>query len=133
MKKKEDYKSRLRKFGLGLGVILAIIAGLLCWRDRSAWPWLAAASGLSLLTALAFPRALTPLERLFFKVGRFMAKINTAVILTLVYFIIIAPVSVFLKLIGRDILDSEVEPARESYWEIREDPPFEKDNYDRQY
>lgn len=49
------------------------------------------------------------------KFARFLARVNTAVILTLFYFLVIGPLAIFFKLVGKDLLDRRAE-QRDSYW-----------------
>jgi len=51
--------------------------------------------------------------------ARFLGYVNTVVVLTLFYFLVVGPVALFLKLLGKDLLNRKAEP-RESYWEDKE-------------
>ena len=47
--------------------------------------------------------------------ARFLAYVNTMVVLTSFYFLVIGPVALFFKLIGKDLLDRKAE-KQNSYW-----------------
>jgi hypothetical protein len=59
--------------------------------------------------------------------AKVLGKINTIVLLTLVYVVIIGPVALVLKVFGRDLLDRRPEP-RSSYWyeKTQEDVTLER-------
>ena len=129
----EPTSKDLRKFGIGLFVILGVIGGLLIWRERVTGPYFAGASGLSLILSLAWPQALKPIYRVMMWIGHKLAWVNTYVILTLVFIVIFMPVGLFLRLIGKDLLNQKLEPDRESYWLDRKNPPFDPEAYKQQY
>ena len=126
-------KKTLRKFGIGLFVILGLIGGLLLWRDRGAWPYFGGASGLALILGLAWPSGLIPVYIFMTWMGRWLGWLNTKIILTLVFFLIFTPMALFFRLIGKDLLDKKIEPDRESYWLSRENPAFTPETYERQF
>lgn len=53
-------------------------------------------------------------------------------ILGLVYYLVVTPVAIGLRLAGRDPLQRRLEPERESYWIDRDEAP-EVERYFRQY
>ncbi|MFH1136409.1 MAG: hypothetical protein V1816_10045 [Pseudomonadota bacterium] len=133
MKKTLANEKKWRGFGLGLGAILALVGAVLFWRQRPAWPVLAGASAMSLAAALAWPRLLAPVERLFSWIGRGLALVNTAIILTLVYGFLITPAAIGLRLFKKDLLDLETSDEENSYWRTKDDEPFDPENYRRRF
>lgn len=63
--------------------------------------------------------------------ARFLGKINTFVLLTLVYFLMIGPLATFFKLIRKDLLDIKLSDHKKSYW-IKRKMLKEKD-YEQQF
>jgi hypothetical protein len=126
-------KKELRKFGLGLFVILGLIGGLLLWRGRLAAPYFLAVSGLSLLLSLAWARGLTPVYRFMMWLAEKLAWFNTRLILILVFYLIFAPIGLVLRIMGRDLLNQEIDPQAETYWVDRRHPPFEQKWYLNQF
>ena len=117
MKTPESEAKRLRTFGL----ILAALLALFCWRwGRKGWqvaPWTGGLSVLSALLALARPLWLEPLERNWMKVARVVAKVNTTVILTLLFYLVVTPLGIIIRLTSGDPLESK--PEGGSYWKKR--------------
>jgi hypothetical protein len=126
-------KKELRKFGLGLFVILGLLGGLLLWRSRPTAPYFLGISGLSLLLSLAWPTGLTPVFRFMMWLAEKLAWINTRIILVLVFYLIFAPIGLFLRLIGKDLLRQKVDPQAETYWVERRDQPFDQKWYLNQF
>ena len=97
------------------GALLAIAA---YQRWRGAEPWVvitlvSIAAVLSLLSAIA-PSLLRPVYRGWMRLGEVLGWINTRIILTLVFFLVVTPIGLLMRLFGR----SPMEPARrgDSYW-----------------
>ncbi len=66
----DELRARLRKFGLGAGGILLLMATVMFFRDRRTGAMVTSSLGsLFILAALVAPRILEPVERLFIKVG----------------------------------------------------------------
>lgn len=94
-----------RTFGLSVGGVFCLAAGVLLWRER---PLAAAVTGPvgAVLVALALvrPRALTVPSRLWWRVARALGYVNTRLLLTAFYLMLVLPVGLALKLLGRDVL-----------------------------
>lgn len=113
-----DPRRELRRFGLGLAVILCVFAAL-------AWPksiakaqaFLKLAS-LSLAFALTWPSFFKPLAAAWMPIARFLAKVNTWLLMGALYGLVITPYAVLLRLFGTRFLDES--PGGESYWVKRE-------------
>lgn len=106
----------LRNFALLLGAIFAALFGLapmLRHHPMRLWPWIVALALWSF--ALLAPSALRPLHRGWTRLGQALGWFNTRVILTLLYAIIVTPLGVAMRLLGRDPMARKFEPAKASY------------------
>lgn len=96
--------SDLRNFGLILALMLAGIFGLILpWVHGSVlpwWPWICA----GLLSGWAFlaPSTLWPLYKFWMKAGSVLGRINAAILLTLVFYVIFLPLGVIRRVVNRD-------------------------------
>ena len=107
----------LRNFGITSAAIVILLLGLLIpWLRGSGWPlWPWVLSGSILLAALIMPGTLGPVFRVWMKFGHIMNKVNTTIILTVVFFVVFTPVGLFMKLISRDVLHRKFDQEAESY------------------
>jgi hypothetical protein len=90
----------LRKFGLTTGTIIVVLFGLLLpWLRDQPWPWWpwGMAAVLS-LWALVHPGSLDYVYRPWMKAGFILGWINTRIILGLVFWIIVLPLGILLRL-----------------------------------
>jgi hypothetical protein len=109
-------KRKLRTFGLVMAGACAAMTALLWWRG-STWLALPAVAGaLFLGAALLLPHVLAPIEKTWMALARGLALVSTAVLLTLTFFLIVTPLGIFLRLIGKDLLAIRRNPTRTSYW-----------------
>jgi len=121
----------LRVFGFGLAALLTLLAGLAWRKGSAAAPWelslAAAAAGLAGLK----PLALKPVHEPWMKVAGAVGKANTYLAMALVYYLVITPYGLLIRLLGRDLLDEKLRD-RNSYWHPKGPPP-EPESYQNQF
>ena len=133
-KSKFNIKKEWQKFGYGLSVILLLIGTLqLIFGSGYLYIYLYAISSIILLSALAFPIVLKPLFILFSYFGFGMNWLVTHMVLTIVFYLLITPIGLLLKLFGKKLLDVEFPGEGKSYWIIREGSSDNKENFKNQY
>ena len=111
-----------RSFGLLIGGVLLLVAGLHYWKERPDYfVWLVVAACF-IAVALLVPRLLAPLRRLWLKLGHLMSIVMSPIILALMYVLAIVVTGVLIRLFGKDLLSLKLEPEAASYW-IKRNPP----------
>ena len=78
-------------------------------------------SAALLLVTVFFQRALTPLNKAWFQLGILLGCVVSPLVLGVLFFVVITPVALFMRLIGRDALRIKKQHVN-SYW-IERDPP----------
>jgi hypothetical protein len=73
--------------------------------------------------ALIKPIVLTSFYNIWIKFGEFIGGIISKIIMFILYFGLFTPVSIFLKILGKDLLDKKVDKSPNSYWIEREKQP----------
>jgi hypothetical protein len=119
-------KRSLREFGLVTAGMIAAVFGLLLpwiWDAGSwpQWPWLLAA--LLGAISLTFPLRLRPFYHWWMKLAHVLGWINTRILLSLVFFLILLPVALILRLLGKDPMCRKLNPAQTSYRVESKTPP----------
>ena len=134
MDKKEVTKKQLRTFGFALSIFLGII-GLIHFikgnTPQNLWFW--GAAGVVFLTTLLVPILIKPIYRVAIFFAHILGWINTRLILGLIYYLLFTPISLIMKLIGRDALNRKFDKKAITYWNIRERTPIPKEQYLRQF
>lgn len=133
-KSKFNSKKEWQKFGYGLSVILLLIGTLqMIFGSGYLYIYLYTISSIILLSALAFPIVLKPLFIFFSYFGFGMNWLVTHLILTLVFYLLITPIGLLLKLFGKKLLDVEFPRKGKSYWISREGSSDNIENFKKQY
>jgi hypothetical protein len=108
--------AELRRFGFVLGTAFALLAALLAWRGRwTAWP-AASIAGMLWLAAIAVPAALGRVERAWMGLAERLAFVSTTVVLTAAFFVIVTPIALIRRALGKDELGLRYDPGQASYW-----------------
>jgi len=111
-----------RNFGLVMAAALAVLAGLNFWHHGRTWPWLFAIALSFLASALFIPRALAPLNRLWFRFGLVLHAIVNPVVMALLFYGAVVPTGLVMRLLGRDLIRLKRNPNADSYWIVRTPP-----------
>jgi uncharacterized protein involved in cysteine biosynthesis len=83
------------------------------------------------LAGLVVPLVLAPFERAWLAIGAVLAWINTRIILTALFYLVITPVAVAMKPF-RDPLSRRLEAVASTYW-IRRATRTDGDRYGQQF
>lgn len=67
------------------------------------------------------------------KFAHALGWVNTRILLFLFFYLVITPVAVVTRLIGKDLLAQRIDPDADSYWIVKEVPPFDPTSYRRQF
>ena len=106
----------LRRFGITVAIPLALLAGIGVWRGHTILPAVLGGSGVILAFLGVFaPTLLGPVHTVWMKVADALGWFNTRVLLGLVYFVVMTPTGIVMRLMGRDPLDRRL-GDRASYW-----------------
>jgi uncharacterized membrane protein len=123
LRRDEDVKgSSDRSFGLVFATLFALIAVSKLWHGNDAgYGWLAAAAAV-LAAALTVPTALAPANRLWLKIGLLLHHVVEPLVMGVLFFLVVTPMGVALRLTGKDLLRLRRDAAATTYW-IDRDPP----------
>jgi hypothetical protein len=128
-----DDAASLRKFGLTMGVALAVFGGLFLWRGKPVAPYLFVIAAAFLLLAFVAPKALRWVQRAWMTLAVVLGWVMTRVLLAIVFYVGITPIAFIARLFGKRFLGLGFEPERESYWEKREPDARGKERYESQF
>ena len=110
----------LRNFGLVVGGVFAGIAAVIAWRNGwTPTPWAIGLGGPALVLmalGLVAPRVLHPVYKVWMGLAVVLGFVMTRVILTVVVVGLVIPIGLVLRLVGKDLLRLQLDPAADSYW-----------------
>lgn len=124
------------KFGLSFAGIFAVIATYTAWKGSPHLPWVMALLAVIFgLLALIAPNLLSWPNRLWFKLGEVLGKVVSPIVLGLLFFVLITPVALVMRLSGRDALRLRRlrRQDKASYWITRDPLGPSPNSYKQQY
>jgi len=108
----------LRKFGITTGAIIVVLfAVFFPWVFDAAtmpiWPWVVA--GLLWVPALFVPNSLQPVYTTWMRIGHAIGWVNTRIILGLVFYILVLPMGLIMRMFGKDPMARKYDKSVSSY------------------
>ncbi|MFA5059021.1 MAG: SxtJ family membrane protein [Candidatus Omnitrophota bacterium] len=130
----ETEKNEWRRFGISFGVGMLILGGLLFLKGTHYYLYLWPISVAAFSAAIFCPQALKPVHKVFSFVGTFLGWLLTAVILIFIFYIVMTPIGIILRILGKDTLQIKLKnPNAQSYWITKNTSPVEETSYEKQY
>jgi hypothetical protein len=111
-----------RSFGFVFAAVFLIVALYPLLHAGGIRIWALVVSGLFLLLAALVPKILAPANRAWTKFGLLLHNIVSPLALGILFFLVVTPTGLLMRLFGKDPLRLRFDPAADSYW-IKRDPP----------
>ena len=111
-----------RSFGLVITSACVIVALYPLIATRTPHWWLLVVAAILFVLSLVKPNLLTPFNRIWTRFGLILGKFVNPIVLGLMYYLIIFPLALVLKLFGRDQMQRKFNSELETYWQNREPP-----------
>ena len=125
--------TELRRFGLTVALPFGLLAAVGAWRGHTIFPVLFASLGAILGGfALLAPGVLAPVEKFWMGAAHVLGWFNTRLIMGVVYFLVMTPTGIIMRLVGRDPLDRRL-MDRPSYWVKRMECRDPRNSMERQF
>jgi len=113
----------LKMFAIIWSAIFAVIGVLPLLKGDEVKIWAIIIALIFNIIAFTKPQILTRFYQIWMKFGEFIGGIMSKIMMTILYFLFFTPISIFLKIIGKDLLDKRIDKSRTSYWIERETQP----------
>ena len=105
-----------RNFGMVFFVVFLIVA---LWPLKNAEDirlWSLVLSIIFFILGIFNSRLLTPLNRLWFKFGILLGSIVSPIVMGIVFFLVVTPTSIIMRLLGKDLLKTNKIKSTSTYW-----------------
>ena len=108
----------LRKFGITTGAIIVVLFALFFpWvfdiTTMPMWPWIIA--GVLWVPALLMPGVLRPVYTTWMKIGHGIGWVNTRIILGVLFYVLVLPMGLIMRLFGNDPMARKRDESASSY------------------
>jgi hypothetical protein len=122
-----------QKFGWFFVALFAAFGAYAYWKELGVVS--AASLSFSVLIATVTtisPQMLSPINRLWYSLGILLGKVVSPIVLGIIFFVLITPISLITRLFGRDELKMKKRSV-DSYWIDRSPPGPSADSFKNQY
>jgi hypothetical protein len=123
----------LRQFAATLFFALGILGAFLVWRKRDAGFILWGIGLAALMTAWLLPMALKPVHKVWMKLALVLGFISSHVILALLFYLVLTPIGLALRVFGKNPLALGFEERAGSYWIKRNNRVCNKQRYEKMF
>ncbi len=122
-----------RRFGLVMAAALLVLGAVSFALGGRAALWLAGTAVLMAVAAWAVPGLLNPLRVVWMKLAGVLGAVNSWIILSVIFAVVVTPVALAMRMLGRSPIARGPDPARISYWQEREPGEFTAPRMERQF
>ena len=122
-----------RKFGMTMGIILAVMGFYLLWKGRNYSEYVFILAAAFLITGFIFPSVLKPVYKAWMVVAVMMGFMMTKIIMVIIFYMIVTPIGIIASIIGKNFLDMKIDKKAKSYWMVRKTVRTEKSDYEKQF
>ena len=120
----EITNKQLRSFGFAVGGLFALIGFWpLIFRGEGLRLWAVVLAACLLVPAVIFPRSLVWVHKGWMAVGHVLGWINTRIILGVVFYLVVTPIGVLRRWLGKDPMGRQLRPDLDSYRVVRKPRP----------
>ena len=124
----DDVKiSSNRSFGIVFFVVFLLIALYPLTYGGELRIWSVVISLIFLVLGLLNSKILDPLNKLWFKFGILLGKIISPIIMGIIFFFVVTPIALLMRLIGKDVLNLKYNKNK-SYWIEKNGPKSKMKN-----
>ena len=109
-------QSSNKSFGLLFFVVFLIIGLWPLKNSENLNLYFITASAVFLILGLLNSKLLTPLNKSWIKLGEILGIIIAPIVMALVYFVILTPVSLIVRMFGKDLLNLKFLKEKDTYW-----------------
>jgi hypothetical protein len=129
----KETKRDLRKFGLTVGGVILAIGLLLFYFEKPSAIYFAVIGGLLILFGAVLPKILIPLNRIWMSLAIILGFIMSRVILTILFYLVLTPIAILAKIVGKKFMVLKYDKSANTYWEKRTNINKKQIDYDRQF
>ena len=124
----DDVKiSSNRSFGIVFFIVFLLVAFYPLTYSGEVRIWSTIISLIFLVLGLLNSRILTPLNKFWFKIGIFLGKIISPLLMGISFFLVVTPTGLIMRLLGKDVLNLKYNKNK-SYWIEKKGPKSKMKN-----
>ena len=116
-----------KSFGIVFFIVFLLIAFYPLINQENIRIWSLVVSLVFLILGLKNSNILSPLNKIWFKFGILLGKIVSPIVMGVIYFLVVTPTGLLMRLFGKDILNLKFNNEK-SYWIEKKEPKSKMKN-----
>ena len=116
-----------KSFGIVFFIVFLLIAFYPLVNGEYIRIWSLITSLVFLILALKNSKILSPLNKIWFKFGIFLGKIFSPIIMGVIFFAVVTPIAVLMKMLKKDLLNLDYKSDK-TYWITKTEPKSKMKN-----
>ena len=116
-----------------MAVVLLAVSAVMFLRHKSGYVIPLAAGVLFLVVGIVKPGLLKPVYDVWMKFAAILAYVNTRVILSVLFYAVLTPFGICMRIFGKDPLSRGIDRKRSSYWVRKEKRAVMAEEFEHQY
>ena len=123
----------IRDFGILIGFILLIIAGILFYKERASYELIILLGIAFIGLGLGMPIILKPFYLVWMNFAVVLGWLMTRLILGLLFYIVVSPIGFISRLFGKEFLELKNSSLNSSYWNYKDNGRISHKDYEKQF
>ena len=115
MKKSNIKIGTNKSFGIVFFIFFLIVSIFPLFNDERIRIWSLIIAIIFLILGLLNSKILTPLNKIWFRFGILLGKIISPIVMGIIFFFMVTPISLIMKFFGKDILNIK-KNKKKTYW-----------------
>tara|TARA_Y100000591_G_C21545106_1_gene550852 strand:- start:14 stop:397 length:384 start_codon:yes stop_codon:yes gene_type:complete len=116
-----------KNFGLTFFIVFLIISFWPLMHNDQIRIWSLVIALIFLILGMSNSKILTSLNTIWFKFGLILGKIVSPIVMGIIFFLIVTPISIIMRILGKDLLNLKYN-NRKSYWIEKRGPKSKMKN-----
>ena len=109
-------KGKERNFAFTFACVFIIIAIYHYFYNQTNHSWLWILAIIFFILGIVWPKIFYIPNKLWIGFGILLGKIIAPIIMGLIFFLIVTPIGIILRLLGKDVLNQKIVKSEKSYW-----------------
>lgn len=123
----------VKKTGITVGIVLVAISFILWWLGKNSFVYFSAIGGIFIILSYIAIPLLKPFHKLWIGLSLVLGFVMSRVILTILFYLVVTPIGLLAKLVGKKFMPLGFDKNKKTYWEKRENTIKQKIDYERQF
>ena len=105
-----------KSFGIVFFILFLLVSLYPLTINESIKYWSLIISVIFLILGLLNSNLLTPLNKIWFRFGILLGKLISPFIMVIIFFLVVTPIGLIMKIIKKDLLNLKFRKDKETYW-----------------